>query len=398
MRDTITKEFIDSLVSDGVCESRQLDYKRDWVGGSDNEKKEFLADVVAFANTVGGTIYFGIDEERDAEAKQTGAPREAVGLEIANTDEEIRRVTEIIRTGIAPRLPGVTISPVDGFPQGPVIVIQIPRSHRSPHMVSFKASPRFFARVDRSRHPLDIDELRDAFLRAEEMPARVRDFRRRRIHAIDTGETPVPIDDGPLVVLHIVPLDTFSDPRAVSFADIDRAGTVMRLPRFSSFSHAINLDGHLLWVPVKGSGRREAVGYLQVFRDGAIEAVDGVTIVPASGDDSGRVSPDMVEAVIVGLVAEYIRHFAEMPIGNQLAIMVTLMNARGFHVLPRERYDERVIDRHILAIPEVVIERGIAATPATLKPVLDMLWQACGVFSSPYFTAGGEWTNPYGNA
>jgi predicted HTH transcriptional regulator len=201
MRAAITRQVIEALVSDGVCESRQLDYKRDWVGRTDNDKKEFLADVVAFANTMGGMMLFGIDEERDCDGKQTGAPREAIGVEIASADEEIRRITDIIRTGIAPRLPDVAISLADGFPGGPVIAIHIPRSHRSPHMVSFKSSPKFFARVDRSRYALDIDELRDAFLRAEAMPARIRDFRSHRIRAIDSGDTPVPMDAGPLVVL-----------------------------------------------------------------------------------------------------------------------------------------------------------------------------------------------------
>jgi hypothetical protein len=398
MRDAVTKEVIESLISDGVCESRQLDYKRDWVGRTDNDKKEFLADVVAFANTIGGTMLFGVDEERDSDGKQTGAPREAVGVEIAAADEEIRRIADIIRTGIAPRLPDVAISLVDGFPCGPVVAIHVPRSHRSPHMVSFKSSPKFFARVDRSRYALDVDELRDAFLRAEAMPARIRDFRSRRISAIDSGETPVPMDAGPLIVLHIVPMDTFSDVRAVPFADIDHAARVMRLPRFSGFDHAINLDGHILWVPVKGDGPRQAVAYAQVFRDGAMEAVDGVTILPASSDSGGTVLPDMIEATIVAQVAEYSRIFASMPIGNQLSIMITLMNAKGFHVVPRERYDERVIDRRVLGIPEVVVEREAAAIPATLKPALDMLWQACGSSRSPHFNAGGEWTNPYRNS
>jgi hypothetical protein len=398
MRDAITREAIESLIRDSVCESRQLDYKRDWVGRTDNDKKEFLADVVAFANTIGGMMLFGIDEERDGDGKQTGAPREAVGVEIAAADEEIRRIADIIRTGIAPRLPDVAISLVDGFPCGPVVAIQVPRSHRSPHMVSFKSSPKFFARVDRNRYALDVDELRDAFLRAEAMPARIRDFRSRRISAIDSGETPVPMDAGPLIVLHIVPMDTFSDARAVPFADIDHAARVMRLPRFSGFDHAINLDGHILWVPVKGDGPRQAVAYAQVFRDGAMEAVDGVTILPASSDSGGTVLPDMLEATIVAQVAEYSRIFASMPIGNQLSIMITLMNAKGFHVVPRERYDERVIDRRVLGIPEVVVEREAAAIPATLKPALDMLWQACGFPCSPHFNAGGEWTNPYRNS
>jgi hypothetical protein len=398
MQTRITKESILALVSDGVCESRQLEYKRDWVGKSDNYKKEFLADAVSFANTVGGVMLFGIDEERDADGKHTGIPKAAVGLEIGSTDEELRRIEDMIRTSITPRLPGVTISQIDGFPKGPVIAIQIPRSHRSPHMVSFNEKLRFYARVDRSRYPLDIDELRDAFLRAEAIPARIRDFRSSRVHAIDAGETPVPMEPGPRFVVHIVPLDTFSDPRAVSFSDINRAGQDMRVMRAGSFNRSINLDGPLIWAPVKGGGPRESLSYVQLFRDAAIEAVDGVTLTPASDERAGTVLPEEIEVLIVAQLAEYSRCFAATPIGTQLVIMVTLMNAAGFHVLPRhDRYDERVIDRRILEIPDVVVQRDVATSPSTLKPVLDMLWQACGVSCSPYFTDEGEWINPRKN-
>lgn len=393
MRDPITQKFIASLVSDRVRESRVIEYKRDRVGGSDSDKKEFLADVVAFANAAGGTMLFGIDEERDAEAKPTGIPREAIGVSIQNADAETRRLTDIIRTGIEPRLPGVMISCIDGFPQGPVIAIHIPRSHRAPHMVSFQSSSRFYSRVSTGRHPLDIDEIRDAFLRAEDLPARIRAFRSQRIQALEGGESPVPLDAGPLVVVHIVPVETFSDHNAIPFSDIINAGKAMRLVQFSRFNHAINLDGHLAWVPVKGEGPRQAVGYLQVFRDGSIKAVDGLTIPPATGTD-GSVSPRQLEVVIVKQVLDYICHAASLPIGNALAIMVTLLNAKGYGVVPSDRYDARVIDRQVMAIPDGVIERGSLTTPAPLKPIIDMLWQACGVSQSPYFSDSGEWTDP----
>ena len=351
---------------------------------------------MAFANAVGGTILFGIDEERDANNKPTGIAGQAIGVQTHNADAEIRRVTDIIRNGIEPALPDVTITPIDGFDQGPVISIHIPRSHRGPHMVSFKASPRFFSRVSTGRHPLDIDELRDAFLRSEDLPARIRDFRNRRIQAIDAGETPVPMEPSPLVVLHVVPVDTFGDHNAISFTDLISAGRNMRLVGFSGWNHTINLDGHLTWVPTKGEGPKHALGYLQIFRDGTIEAVDGLEVPPAA-DTGGSLSPTALEALIVKQLTEYGHHFASLPVGNELAIMVTLLNMQGFRAEPCDRYEERVLDRRIAAIPEVVIASDSASQPVTLKPVLDMLWQACGFSGTPSFPhlpENTEWMNP----
>lgn len=48
---------IDLLLTGNVQDGRTIDYKRDLPGGSDSDRKEFLADVSSFANTVGGDLY-----------------------------------------------------------------------------------------------------------------------------------------------------------------------------------------------------------------------------------------------------------------------------------------------------------------------------------------------------
>ena len=54
--ETVTSADIDALVTNGRSESTQLDYKLTLPRGTDDDKKEFLADVSAFANTLGGDI------------------------------------------------------------------------------------------------------------------------------------------------------------------------------------------------------------------------------------------------------------------------------------------------------------------------------------------------------
>jgi predicted HTH transcriptional regulator len=59
----ITESDLLGLITNGIAESRTLDYKRSLPGNSDADKKEFLADVSSFANTAGGDLVFGIDED-----------------------------------------------------------------------------------------------------------------------------------------------------------------------------------------------------------------------------------------------------------------------------------------------------------------------------------------------
>ena len=43
---------VESLVASGTREGRSLEFKRDQVGGKDEDRREFLADVSAMANSV----------------------------------------------------------------------------------------------------------------------------------------------------------------------------------------------------------------------------------------------------------------------------------------------------------------------------------------------------------
>ncbi len=69
-------------------EHKTIEYKRDRIGGSDRDKKEFLADVSSFANAAGGHLIIGM-------AEKGGLATELVGIsvdgdkEVLNGDQEV---------------------------------------------------------------------------------------------------------------------------------------------------------------------------------------------------------------------------------------------------------------------------------------------------------------------
>ena len=64
--DGITESDLQVLVTEGTREGTQLEFKLTLPGGTDDEKREFLKDVSAMANSQGGDIIYGIGEERTA--------------------------------------------------------------------------------------------------------------------------------------------------------------------------------------------------------------------------------------------------------------------------------------------------------------------------------------------
>jgi predicted HTH transcriptional regulator len=67
------ESYIKSLFENKIIESRMIEYKKKLPGNSDGDKKEFLADISSFANSVGGTIFYGIKEK-------AGIPSEPIGI------------------------------------------------------------------------------------------------------------------------------------------------------------------------------------------------------------------------------------------------------------------------------------------------------------------------------
>lgn len=94
--DEIDSNDIENLIVNQVRESKTIEYKEQLPGNSRGNRKEFLADVSAFANASGGDLLYGIREERDENGKTTGIPEVAIGLSEINADEVIRRLEGII--------------------------------------------------------------------------------------------------------------------------------------------------------------------------------------------------------------------------------------------------------------------------------------------------------------
>jgi hypothetical protein len=96
---------LQELISNGVTERQNIDYKEALTGTNDDAKREFLADVSSFANTAGGHLVYGISE---AAGIPTGLP----GVVISDFDAEKLRLENLLRDGILPRISGIARSTV----------------------------------------------------------------------------------------------------------------------------------------------------------------------------------------------------------------------------------------------------------------------------------------------
>src|SRR5690348_6346497 len=92
--DDLQYHHLEGLVTNHVPEAFDLDFKRELYGNTDKDKLALAGDVAALANTAGGLLVLGIEEDRQARA--IAAPGVAV------SDGEIRRILQIVGYGVVP--------------------------------------------------------------------------------------------------------------------------------------------------------------------------------------------------------------------------------------------------------------------------------------------------------
>lgn len=382
--DQITEEDLQALADNVVVESKTIEYKQSLPGKTDNEKKEFLADISSFANASGGDIIYGMIED-----KKTGTPKSVEGLVIKNIDQEILRLDNIIRTGIQPRLPSVTIStPIPLENSKVALIIRIPKSWISPHRVIY--NDKFYSRSSNGKYPLDVGELRIAFNLSETITERIRNFRLDRISTIFANETPVPFYDSAKIVLHLIPIISFNPAQSYDIREIASHPTRMP-PIYSGGGNSrYNLDGFLTHCDDQ---ERKSYSYVQLFRNGIIEAVEGLLLEPHKGQ---LIIPSIAyEQELIKSLNAYFSLLKTLDVELPIFVFLTLLGVKGYSMsVDRFKFPTRrshTIDRDILLLPEIIIESYDVSAEKKLRPMFDSIWNACGFPRSLNYNDKGEW-------
>lgn len=386
--DKIDKADIESLVSARVSERKTLEYKLQLPSNQTEDKREFLYDVSSFANTAGGDILFGIGDERDNTGKPTGVPLPPQGLAQENLSSEILRMENLVRDGIDPRIAGIEWLPIAGFPSGPVLIMRIPKSLIAPHMVTFAGASRFYARNSAGKYPLNVGEIRSAFLASSALGENLRRFRFERIAKAIENDVPLPLGEGAKILLHLVPLSAL-DPTTIRDVVTGGRDLQLRMEPMSGpggWSRRYNFDG-LMTFP---SG---VASYVQLFRSGIIEAAEGDFFKWTQ--DGKSIPTTALEDAILKAVPRYLRLQKEVGVPLPIAVLLTLIGVKGFALSLPHRYlvySRMGVDRDVLPIPEVMVQSYEAPEHEILRPVLDALWQAGGFERSYSYDDSGEWS------
>lgn len=380
----ITIEDLRHLVENNVIEKKTLEYKIQLPDNSDFAKKEFLADVSSFANTTGGDLIFGIGEKG-------GKLDSEVGFQLDNPDAEISRLENIIRDGIMPRI-SIDLKVVDAENAKKAIIARMKADLEVPHRVVFKGHDKFYRRNSNGKYPMDVDELKAAFIQAGSLPERIRNFRKLRILDIKSGETPLPIlSNSFFTAIHILPLSAFNTSFKVSSATLLAVKEGKHSKLFSplycmGWSHRINLDGVIAF---SSAGDKPVVRtYVQLYRNGNVEAVDS-NLLPRKEETERNVLPMYsIEDEIMKYAEKTMKFLTEIEVQPPYYIFLSLIGVNEFTIATPSRMshlETNPITIDDLILPEIVIEDVNDNIQHKFRPIFDIIWNAGGISKSLNF-------------
>jgi len=372
-----------ALRENEVPESKTIEYKRDLPGTSEMNRREFLKDVSAFANTLGGDLLYGIDAVE-------GVPRNFPGIGNVNEDELQLRLENLCRDGLEPRLPRIDfhVLPVSG---GRVLMIRVSKSWASPHRVRLAGHGHFYARGGAGTFQMDVTELRTAFTSSEGVTEKIRNFRMERLAFLRNFDTPTPILRGCRFAVHLVPLSAFA-----SSDRIDVTQNHVHMQNFWPFAATehpqtrINLEGVLNFTPPHPENGSRA--YTQVYRTGVIESV---AVFAESREDGKRIHSTKPELYLIDSLPRYLEELQALQVTTPIYILLSLVGTTGYSFLvPDGRglgFTGSATDRDLISLPEVVLNDFGVDVGRVLRPAFDMLWNAFGYSASQNYDRDGNW-------
>jgi hypothetical protein len=380
--ENIDLKDLETLVNNSVAEGKTIEYKKLLPGNSDEGRKEFLSDVSSFANTSGGDLIFGVIEEN-------GIATKIEGISVSNADEEIRKYDNLIRDGIEPRIQSV-IHKVKIDDEKFVFIIRINPSWTGPHRVKFRGHDKFYARNSVGKYPMDTSELRTAFNLSATLVEKIKKFRTERIFEIMADNTPIPFHEGVKFILHLIPVEAFSPNVGFDIKSLKNISSKLYPIRCSAPKSRINLEG-ILWH--SSSGQENSPSFVQLYRNGIIEAVVGWTL----NKDTGKkdIQSKFYEKALLEFMPKYLNALKELNVNTPIFISLTVTGAKGFKITDKGDYGDydygNPIDRDPLMLPETMIETFDFDAQKKLRPMFDLIWNACGYPQSPNFDEQDKW-------
>lgn len=366
----ITKQYLQELIDNNVFENKELEYKDyTFTDGRmpDKNKEKFMKEIAAFANTNGGTIIVGMQEDDNRlPTNLSGA-----GLSLKDFDNWLSSFRQLVLSRIRPHLHGVECIPIELSDTNIAIVISIPKSYSRPHSFWDGNKDEFFMRYANGITYMDIDDLRKGFLYSNNLQDQIRQFRRDRLSMILANECVGNLGTDAKLVFHIIPEWSFELGNSISLKSV--AGNSNFRPfSGSGWNYRYNADGYCIY---SATNENILKTYTQIFHNGIIETVE-IRLI-SQYKEKQIYDWSQIEGAIINATDNYGDILKMLGVPRPWHIFATLLNAKGYFTSYGGWNDSELLERNIIHSLDGIWNDDKDLRTA-LNPILNSLAHAFG--------------------
>jgi hypothetical protein len=379
--DQIRLPDLQQLIDSEIREGRDIEYKLDFPSGQNRDKVHMLKAVTSMANSGGGDVVYGM-------RAVDGLPVEAYGLVLVGSEDEAQlRLENTIRDSVQPRLQGIGFKWVSVAEGRIALVIRVKSSWNAPHRVIVDNHNHFYGRNSVGAYPLDVAELRAAFLLSDSVGKRMTDFRTERLLRIEAGKVPVRLTQAAVAVMHVLPVSAFGASHGQRLMATKSLARKFSVIGDGACCFDVNLDGAVAF-----EERNEPnTSYTQVFRDGCLEVV--VCCDPWQAGTVPMINGPWLVDVTVNALAKSLARLATLSIDAPYVVSVAFIGVDG-HSLRRGRAQagQRTVylNQSTMVLPDAFVDDPQIEAAHVLRPIFDILWNAFGFECCEEFDDAGN--------
>ena len=258
--------------------------------------------------------------------------------------------------------------------------------------MKFQGHDKFYARNSAGKYALDTMELRTAFNLSSTLVNKIRNFKTERITALIADDTPIPFYEGGKIILHLIPLDAFNPNFQINLKSVENISISLKPIYSSGCNNRRNLEGILTY----SGGEDSSHSYVQLYRNGIIEAVEGrlLNIEKIMGIKEKYIPSIAYERELLKSLPIFIKVLRDLNVNPPIFIFLTITGIKGFKMSVdtfKYFYSGYPIDKDVLLLPESLIEIYDTEPKEILRPLFDLIWNACGFDGSLNFDENGNW-------
>lgn len=373
--DQIQISDIEQLKNDQVTEGKFLDYKLE---PPSPDSKGFLETAIAFANSQGGVVVYGVKELTIGNEK-TGKIDEICGFESTAIDSIKSRLEHQIRDSVQPkieyRMKELLLS--NGRY---ILLVRVNQGWQGPYSYRHQRGLFFYRRAESQNVLMDHTEVKTHFLNSDTLRDKLRTFHTKRIQDIVTQQLPFNMESERIFTAHVLPLDSFRDGTVFSQDKLKQYVASVGPLSSSGYSDRPNIEGVFQYWSTGQMDHSKPVSYVQYFRNGVIEYGDSMILSSVSGADRMHIKPfgDKFHPAVRRAI-----HFQKtLGLNGPFFLGVSLWNVKGIRL--RQGNDEwqsdefMRFDREHIQLPIFEIEDPNAAEHKITRPIIEMICNSAG--------------------